>query len=413
MCEYFAPVSPKLTADAAKCPAVLNIGLLTGGQDRHYALGLGMALMKRNVVLDVIGSEEIDGPEFHGSSRVRFCNLYGTQQSASLTRKISRILVFYARLFRYTTTAKPKIFHILWNNKLEILDRTLLMSFYKLAGKKVVFTAHNINAGRRDKNDTWLNRITLEYQYRLADHVFVHTQKMKDELVEEFNVKAEAVTVIPYGINNAVPFTDLTREEARRKLGLQNDEKAILYFGAIKKYKGLEYLVAAFQQIAACGHYRLIIAGERKKGYEEYWRSIQAKIQSDSSREKVLQKIEFIPDAETETYFKAADVAVLPYTEIFQSGILFLAYAYGLPVIATDVGSFSRDIVEGKTGLVCKPRDPDDLATKIRQYFEMDLYKELEHRRQEIREYVLSRHSWGIVADMTRDVYSKLLERAS
>ena len=171
--------------------------------------------------------------------------------------------------------------------------------------------------------------------------------------------------------------------------------------------------MTAFQQIAARGNYRLIIAGERKKGYEEYWRSIQQTIEREPSREMVLQKIEFIPDPEIEIYFKAADVAVLPYTEIFQSGVLFLAYAYGLPVIATDVGSFSEDIVEGRTGFLCKPRDPNDLAATIERYFESDLYRELEHRHQEIQGYALSRHSWYTVADLTRDVYLKLLERVS
>jgi D-inositol-3-phosphate glycosyltransferase len=411
--EPFPPVRPQLQAETTTNRTSLDIGLLTGGQDRHYAVGLGLALMEQNFALDVIGSDEIDGPEFQGNPRVRFRNLHGTQQSASMPRKISRIVVFYARLLRYALTAKPRIFHILWNNKVPLFDRTLLMLFYKLAGKNVVFTAHNVNAGRRDGKDSWLNRITLTCQYKLADHIFVHTKNMKNELVNEFDVEAHKVTVIPYGINNAVPFSALTRREARRELGVRNDEKAILYFGAIKRYKGLEVLVAAFQQIAALGDYRLIIAGERKKGYEEYWRSIQQMIDRDPNRGKVLQKIEFIPDPETEIYFKAADVAVLPYTDIFQSGILFLAYAYGLPVIATDVGSFSEDIVEGRTGFICKPGDPDDLAATIRRYFDTDLYGELEHRRQKIRDYALSKHSWDIVADLTRDVYLKVLKRVS
>jgi D-inositol-3-phosphate glycosyltransferase len=411
--EPFPPAGAKLQAHAASRQPSLDIGLLTGGQDRHYAVGLGMALIEQDLALDVIGSDEIDGPEFQGNPRARFRNLHGNQQSAGLARRISRILVFYARLFQYILTAKPTVFHILWNNKLPVVDRTLLMWFYKLAGKKVVLTAHNVNAGRRDSRDSWLNRTTLKCQYKLADHIFVHTKKMKHELVCEFDVEANKITVIPYGINNAVPFSELTRKEARRKLGLRNDEKAILFFGAIKQYKGLDDLVAAFQQIAARGDYRLIIAGERKKGYEEYWQSIQQMIQRDPSREKVLQKIEFIPDSEIEIYFRAADVAVLPYTEIFQSGILFLAYAYGLPVIATDVGSFSEDIVEGKTGLICKPRDPGDLAITIQRYFKTELYRALEHRHQEIRDYALSRHSWSIVADLTRNVYSKLLERGS
>ena len=413
MHDAFAPAPPQLQSSPARCPGSLDISLMTGGQDRHYAVGLGTALIEQHLTLDVIGSDEIDGPEFHRYPCIQFHNLHGTHQKATHIRKLVTILAFYVRLFRYAFTARPRLFHILWNNRLPIVDRTILMLLYKMAGKKIVLTAHNVNAGSRDETDSWLNRTTLRCQYKLADHLFVHTKKMKDELIEEFDVVPHKVTVIPYGINNAVPVTTLTREEARRKLGLHIDEKVLLYFGAIKKYKGLEILVIAFQRIAAQGNYRLVIAGERKKEYEVYWRSIKHRIDCDPSRKKVLQKIEFIPDAETETYFKAADVAVLPYTAIFQSGILFLSYTYGLPVIATDVGSFSEDIVEGRTGFICKPRDPDNLATTIRRYFETDLYRELEYRRQDIRDYVLSQHSWNIVAKLTKDVYLRLLDNAS
>ena len=195
-------------------------------------------------------------------------------------------------------------------------------------------------------------------------------------------------------------------------MGIREGEKTILFFGAIKPYKGLEHLVAAFQPIANTqAQYRLIIAGERKRGCEEYWAKIQQAIERDSSRQQVIQKIEFIPDEETELYFKAADVAVLPYTEIFQSGILFLAYSFGLPVIATNVGSFGEDIVEGRTGFVCKPCDADDLRAAIQKYFDSDLFKELEERRQEIRDYAHAKHSWEVVGDLTRNVYSSLLAK--
>ena len=68
----------------------------------------------------------------------------------------------------------------------------------------------------------------------------------------------------------------------------------------------------------------------------------------------MILKIEYVPDAETEVYFKAADVLALPYTHIFQSGVLSLGYGFGLPVIAADVGSLKEEIIEGKTGL-CVP----------------------------------------------------------
>jgi glycosyltransferase involved in cell wall biosynthesis len=390
----------------------LEVALLTGGQDRHYAFGLAMALIAKDVGLDVIGSDLVDGPEMHIAPRLRFLNLYGSKREASIASKIKRTLVSYGRLIRYAATAKPGIFHILWNNKFEVFDRTLLMLYYKGLGKKIVLTAHNVNAGRRDSKDSLLNRLTLGVQYRLADHIFVHTKKMKDELLERFQVRNAAITIIPYGINNAVPDTGLTSAQARQRLGIRDGERTVLFFGAIKPYKGLEYLVAAFQAIAAAhGDYRLIIAGERKKGSEEYLSAIQQTIGRDSSRHHVIQKIDFIPDDETELYFKAADVAVLPYTEIFQSGILFLAYGFGLPVIATDVGSFKEDIAEGRTGFVCKACDSNDLAAAIQKYFDSDLFRHLEQRRQEIRACARSQHSWETVGNLTRDVYSGLLAR--
>jgi D-inositol-3-phosphate glycosyltransferase len=391
--------------------AEIKVSLLTGGSDRPYAYGFSMALISNGMSLDFIGSKQLDGPEMRATPKLNFLNLHGdTRERVGLVRKGARVLAFYARLFRYAVTAEPEIFHILWNNKLQLFDRTLLMFCYKLLGKKIVFTAHNVNAARRDAKDSALNRLTLKIQYHLVDHLFVHTQKMKAELRDEFGVPAEKVTVIPFGINNSVPNTDLSSAEAKRRLGIEENGKTILFFGAIWPYKGLEHLMAAFQRVAPKHpEYRLIIAGESKKGSEQYLRNIQNRIESDPCRNQIIQKIEFVPDAEIEIYFKAADVLVLPYSEIFQSGVLFLAYSFGLPVIAGDVGSFRDDIIPGKTGYLSHSCSPIDLANAIEIYFESDLYKTLTGRRPEIRDYAMARNSWSVVADMTRGLYLELL----
>jgi glycosyltransferase involved in cell wall biosynthesis len=389
----------------------INVAVLTGGFDRPYAFGLSMALISKGMCLDVIGSTEVDSPEMHDTPKLNFLNLQANpRERAGPVRKVARVLAFYARLLRYAATARPRIFHILWNNKLQLFDRTVLMLCYKLLGKKIVFTAHNVNADRRDGKDSALNRLTLKIQYHLADHTFVHTEKMKSELRDDFGVRPEAVTVIPFGINNSVPNTEITPAEARQRLGIQHNARTILFFGAIRPYKGLEHLVAAFQQVAPKNEsYRLIVAGEVKKGSQQYLRDIQNTIEGDASRNQIIQKIEFVPDAETEIYFKAADVLVLPYSEIFQSGVLFLAYSFGLPVIASDVGSFQDDIIPGKTGYLCRSCSPVDLANAIETYFESDLYKTLEYRRSEIRDYAMARNSWSVVADKTCGLYLELL----
>jgi D-inositol-3-phosphate glycosyltransferase len=391
----------------------IAIGLLTGCQDRPYAFGLTMALASRGVHLDVIGSDEVDSPEMHSTSNVHFLNLRGNQrQGVNAAKKLFRLLTYYGRLLHYAMSSEPKILHILWNNKFEFIDRTLLMLYYKILGKKIALTVHNVNQARRDSNDSLINRLTLKSQYWLADHIFVHTEKMKSELVEDFGVRGNAVTVIPFGINNAVPHTDMTDGDAKRQLGINVSDKAILFFGRLRPYKGLEHLLAAYQQLTMRSlDYRLIIAGEPKKGSEEYLDEILQMIRSIDGQGRMICELQFIPDEDTELYLKAADVLVLPYKEIFHSGVLFLAHSFGLPVVAADVGPFREEIVEGSTGFLCNPSDALDLANTIEKYFASDLYANLKNRRQEIRDHANQRHSWSTVGEMTKIVYAELLGR--
>ena len=388
--------------------------MLTGCKDKPYVFGLATALASEGVHLDVIGSDEIDSPELHRAESLRFLNFCTSYESdANFAHKLWKVLTYYARLIRYAGRSSPKILHILWNNKFELFDRTILMLYYKAMGKRIAFTAHNVNQGKRDANDSWLNRVSLKIQYGLCDHIFVHTNKMKDELCRYFAIAEKAVSVIPFPINNALPDTELTSAEAKRRLGLRNDEKAILFFGRIRPYKGIEYLLDAFRTLSAEKetNYRLIVAGEPIKGCEGYLQEIQRSVGNDFSEEQVIWRTQFIPDADVEMYLKAADVLILPYKEIFQSGVLFLAYAFGLPVIATDVGSFREEIVESSTGFLCKPGDPADMAKAIETYFASDLFRNLSVRRREIKDYANAHHSWHAVADVTCTAYANMLEK--
>ena len=189
-----------------------DVALLTGGEDKPYALGLGSALAAQRVRVDFHGSDEIDGPELHSTPYINFLNLRGDQsRGASFCKKAFRVLRYYGRLFWYASTASPKVFHILWHNPFEVFDRLVLMRYYKFCGRRLVFTAHNVNARKRDGGDSWLNRFSLRAQYRSADHIFVHTHRMKAELETDFSVPEAKITIIPFGINNTLPNTSLAR----------------------------------------------------------------------------------------------------------------------------------------------------------------------------------------------------------
>jgi D-inositol-3-phosphate glycosyltransferase len=395
--------------------ADLKIALLTGCQDRSYAFGLATALSSEGVQIDIIGNDRVDSPEFHTDPNLSFLNLGGIQQpEASYSAKLFQLLLYYLRLIRYLTLGNARLIHILWNGKFEYFDRTFLPLYCKLLRKKIAFTAHNVNRGKRDSTDSLLNRLTLRIQYHLTDRIFVHTDKMRSELLDDFGVRQEAVARIPFGMNVAVPHTSLTPAEAKRKLGIPSREKTILFYGRIAPYKGLDFLLLAFQRILS-NHtdFRLIIAGEPMKGYEEYLDTIHSMISQAGVQDHITPKLQFIPDEDTELYFKAADVLALPYKDIFQSGVLFLGFTFGLPAIAADVGSFRDDIAQGERGFLYQPGDTASLGTAIEKFFASDLYSELDRRRPEIREYARTNNSWDTVGKLTRNAYEELTSQKS
>lgn len=392
----------------------MKVSILTGGKDPHYALGLLSGLKSHTIDIEFIGNDEMQDADVVRSKNVVYYNLRGDQSaSVPLKEKIFRVLKYYYRLITYSIKTDSQLFHILWLNKFIFFDSTLLNLFYKMLGKKLVFTAHNINIKERDGDNTWMNWLSLKFMYKIVDHIFVHTEKMKNQLMKDFNIKEDKVTVIPFGINNIIPKSELTRIQARKKLHLGDREKIILFFGNIAPYKGLEYLLMASVHLKEkLDDFKLMIVG-RIKNCEEYWDNIQEIVHKNKLNYYIIEKIEYVPDEEVEVYFKSADLLILPYKYIFQSGVICLSYNFGLPVIASDVGSLREEIVEGKTGFICQPEDPEDLAKKIELYFQSNLYKNLAENRGRIIKYATDKYSWGKVGEITYDVYKNLLNSAN
>jgi glycosyltransferase involved in cell wall biosynthesis len=103
---------------------------------------------------------------------------------------------------------------------------------------------------------------------------------------------------------------------------------------------------------------------------------------------------------------------VIPYVDIFQSGVPFLAFSFGLPVIATDVGSLREDVTS-ETGLLCRPCDPDDLARAVTDFFRGELYGAATEAGARICRFAEEHHSWETVRERTKGVYAHLASHRS
>jgi len=388
----------------------MRVALLTGGDDPNYAIPLATALADQGIQVEFIGNDEMVRSSGLKRANIQYLNLRGNQDPrAPLHSKITRVLRYYQKLIFYTLRTESRLFHILWLNKFDLIDRTIMNVFYKLNRKKLIFTAHNVNTRKRDGSDTWTNKATLRAMYSMLDHIFVHTELSKEELVREYRVAPGKVSVIPFGLNTYVPDTPLSKSEARMLLGCGETERLLLFFGQIAPYKGLDVLLEAlkilFSEQQKC---RLIIAGRATPGSEPYWQTLKSRLGSDQVRSQIMVKDNFIPDNDVAILFRAADALILPYRAIYQSGPLSLAQRFGVPVVATRVGSFDSDVIPEVTGFLCEPDNPHDLARAIRQYFESELYLNSDQAQKRIREIALEKYSWDRISRAIVEVYARL-----
>jgi len=246
--------------------------------------------------------------------------------------------------------------------------------------------------------------------YRLVDRIIVHTPKMKEELCSLFRISTDKVFVIPHGINKRIARKGMTQKDARCRLGVGSSAHIVLFFGQIDEYKGVETLIdAAASSVKEDPSILLIVAGKPKRR-SDYVPRLQEQAAKKIPRNNVLLRFQFIPLDEVETYFAAADCIVLPYKRIYQSGVIFLAYRFGLPIIATDVGSLRDEVIEGVTGFVCGPDDAEEMSAAIKRFFNSSLFRRLEQTRADIIELAEKKYSWTDIAGQTHDVYKNAVK---
>lgn len=231
----------------------------------------------------------------------------------------------------------------------------------KLLGKqKILFTCHNVFPHERFPLDKLLTRMTLKN----GNYFIVHSIQDEKDLM---SIQSKAIlkrTVLP--TYNAFKMKNLTLNDGREQLKLDLSKKVLLFFGFIREYKGLKYLLKAMPIIIKqLSEVKLLIVGDFAGDKEDYLEIIK-KLKLEDSVEIYDG---YIPDEEVEQFFSATDLVVLPYESATQSGIVQIAYGFEKPVIVTNVGGLPEVVIDGKTGYVVEPKNEVALADKVIKFF--------------------------------------------
>jgi D-inositol-3-phosphate glycosyltransferase len=250
----------------------------------------------------------------------------------------------------------------------------------------IVFIADNVVPHELRPGDLQLTR----FAFRAVDHFIVHSDAVERELLR---VDPHAKhTKLPHGIFEIFGEA-MSREDARSILNLPQDAPVILFFGYIRKYKGLDILLRALPAVLErMPALRVVIAGEFY-GNEEEHRTL---ITSLGIPEKnLLLATDYIPNDEVSKYFAASNVVVLPYRSATQSGIVPIAYQFGRPVIVTDVGGLRESVTDGVSGLIASEATPDAIANAVLSFFDEQMEGKLAAGVADQRK----KYSWDALAE--------------
>lgn len=227
----------------------------------------------------------------------------------------------------------------------------LLAVTARLAGKQVVVTAHNVVSHEEKRWEQQVFRLL----YTAAARVIVHAQANKDELMSIFPLDERSIRVIPHG--NYLFFGGDTVSNTPPGEGYN-----LLFFGYIRPYKGLIHLIRALKSvIIRVPQARLYIVGKPVEDFSSYKKEIEAL----GLTKNVVCDLTYVPFDRVRGYFQQANIVVLPYLKVYQSGVLQLAYGFSRPVVVTDTGGMAEAVVEGSSGYIVPPGDEAALAERL------------------------------------------------
>lgn len=271
---------------------------------------------------------------------------------------------------------------------------TLLRQAIKGSHKaKVICLADNIIPHEKRPGDLQFTR----YFVKPVDGFLTMSKSVLQELDQFASGKPALFTPHPLYDNFGAAHR---KEDARAQLGIPASEKVMLFFGFIRKYKGLDLLLKAMaDERIRSRNIKLMVAGEFYDKRDAYDQLIAEHNLSD----QLYLYTDFIPNADVGKYFSASDLVVMPYRDATQSGITQICFHFDKPMVVTNVGGLAESITDGKIGYVAEV-SPKSIADNILRFYDEGREAELiENIKEEKQKY-----SWDFFRDSIMTLYKQL-----
>ncbi|WP_363465074.1 glycosyltransferase family 4 protein [Halogeometricum borinquense] len=296
-----------------------------------------------------------------------------------------------------------EIIHIHWTYPFFVSDSVaksilrssvslIFFTILKIIGYDFIWTAHNLTEHEKRHPDLEVFAKSI-FCTIICDYIIVHNEFARESIKETLFLfgRATPIAVIPHGNFIENYENEVTKEEARKELGYEN-ELVYLFIGQIRAYKQVPYLIESFKQLPE-DRIQLLIAGNPKT--QELKREIYNESNTDS---RISCRLEFIPSNELQTYLNAADVVVLPYSDIFTSGSAMLALSFGKPLIVPDIPPLRETLDEN--GAIFYDPTMDTLQDALLRARERNLEDMGKHNYRKANSL-----SWAEIAGKTKKVY--------
>jgi glycosyltransferase involved in cell wall biosynthesis len=326
--------------------------LVSHGFQPSYEKAFANGLARNGLTVSVITSDRSLVSAFKPG--VQAVPLRGSQDPRrSRLQKASRLIAYTFSLYSFLLRRRFRALHLMGIFITASVPLGWLeMLGYRLLSRHLLLTVHNLLPHNRH---TRLNRMILQRVYRMPDTLVVHTAKMRDSLISEWDIPANRIVQMEHGVDDLPDEVEAWKPDAEGRLRL-------LMFGSISRYKGIDIALEALRDFPDFA-VSLVIAGECRDA--KLADELNQLIERIPATHTVEWQRGFIPESEVQACFERADAVLLPYRHIDQSGVLLTAYRFGVPVLAFDVGSFSEYITH-ETGVVVTERTPAGLRDGIR-----------------------------------------------